>query len=352
MAKQKGGDQTERPTPKRLKDARKEGEVHKSRELTSTVLVLAWLLMAWLLLPFVSGRLAALFEASLRAIADPHGLPPAHLLSFAAYSLLWLSLPFLIAACLIAILVEFLQVGPVFAPKRLVPKMERMNPAEGVKRLFSQENLVEVVKSMFKTAALIAVLCLVLRRMLGDMLSLPLGQPGDLSQAHWKSMQWIAVWVVFVFFFVSALDAVYQRYAFVKNLKMSRRDIRQELKDTEGDPMVKGRRRQLHNEWAQQNMLQAARLSSVVVTNPTHIAVALKYEPGDTELPLVTAKGEDYEAQLIREAAEQAGVPVMQNVELARGLYEKVELDQFISAEFFEAVAELLLWAENIRRAR
>jgi type III secretion protein U len=179
---------------------------------------------------------------------------------------------------------------------------------------------------------------------------LPLGSPDDVGAAHWHVLMWLGIWTICVFALLSVLDSLYQRYAFTRKLMMSRRDIRRELRDTEGDALVKGRRRQLHQEWAQQNMLEAVRKASAVVVNPEHIAVAILYEPGTTELPVVCAKGEDYEAQLIREAAEQAGVPIMRNVELARGLHEKIGLDEYISAEFFKAVAELLRWAETIRR--
>jgi type III secretion protein U len=135
-------------------------------------------------------------------------------------------------------------------------------------------------------------------------------------------------------------------------LRMSRRDIQQEVKENEGDPHVKSRRRQLHQEWSQQNMLNAVRQSNVVVTNPTHIAIALQYEHGLTDLPVVVAKGEGYLAEQIKRAAEEAGVPILQNIELARGLHERVELDDYIGNEFFEAVAEVLHWAEGMRRMR
>ena len=188
--------------------------------------------------------------------------------------------------------------------------------------------------------------------MMDQFLLLPFGQPAAIAAAHWQGMLRICIWVAFIFFFVSAMDAFYQRFAYVRKLRMSRRDIRQELKDSEGDPYVKGRRRQLHQEWAQRNMLAAVRQSNVVVTNPTHIAVALTYEAGKTDLPIVAAKGEDYEAELIRKEAEQAGVPILQNIPLARGLHENIEVEDYITAEFFEAVAEVLRWAESMRNSR
>ena len=129
---------------------------------------------------------------------------------------------------------------------------------------------------------------------------------------------------------------------------MSRRDIKQEVKENEGDPHIKHKRKQLHQEWSHQNMLNSVRGSNVVVTNPTHIAVALLYEPGD-DLPLVVAKGEDHIAEEIKRAAMEAGVPILENVPLARGLNARVEIDDYISDEFFEAVAQVLFWAEGVR---
>lgn len=353
MAKEKGGDQTEKPTPKRLRDARRDGEVHKSKELSSTVLVLCWLLLAWLVTPFATRELSTLFELALQeAGRSSHAYGMAQLWAAAWRVLLLVSLPPMCAAALLGTLVEFLQVGGMFVPKRVAPKMDRLNPAEGIKRMFSQENMIEVLKALFKTSALVGIFVLVLRRMLPEVLRLPRGGPQDLGASHWHVMLWIGIWTLCVFFFLAALDTVYQRHAFIKNLRMSRRDMRQEMKDSEGDPMIKGRRRQLHQEWAQQNMLEAVRKASALVVNPEHIAVAILYEPGTTELPLVTAKGEDHEALLMRDAAERAGVPVMRNVELARGLHEKINLEEYISSDFFEAVAELLRWAETIRLER
>jgi len=356
MAKEQSGDQTEKPTPKRLKDARKEGNVAKSRELSGTITLLCWLVVAWLAVPPIRGQLQELFQRFIDSIGiagqvGPRGLQAIEALGWeACKTLLLVTLPVLVGVSLVGLLSEFLQVGGLFTLKRILPKGEHLNPAEGLKRMFSQNNLVEVAKSLLKTAGLVAIFVLVLERVMPEIMRLPVGSLSDVGAAHWHALMWLGIWTICVFALLSVLDALYQRYAFIKKMKMSRRDIRQELRDTEGDALVKGRRRQLHQEWAQQNMLNAVRNASAVVVNPEHIAVAIVYEQGKTELPVVCAKGEDYEAQLIREAAEEAGIPIMRNVELARGLYEKVGLDEYISAEFFRAVAELLRWAETIRR--
>jgi len=352
MAKEKGADQTEQPTPKRLRDARKEGDVHKSRELTRTALLLVWLLIGWIFTPFIYDRISALFELSLSLIAKPFASALPTLSLMAVEILLWLSIPFLIATLIIGIFVEYLQVGALFAPVKVKPKAEHLNPVAGIKRMFSLRNLVELAKSILKAVALVLLLILVVRGLLPDLIGLSDQPPEALGHAYWVGTVRICIWVIFFFFFVSALDSLYQRFEYIKNLKMSRRDIKQEVKENEGDPQIKGQRRQLHQEWSQQNMLGSVRQSSVVVTNPTHIAIALLYEEGETDLPVVVAKGEDYEAQLIREAAEEANVPILQNVELARGLNEKVDLDQYITDDFFVAVAEVLKWAESVKAER
>jgi type III secretion protein U len=352
MAKQKSADQTEKPTPKRLKDARKDGEVAKSKELTATAGVLCWLILSWLALASVRRQLTGLFEKLFQAVSQVgHGpLPPMWV--EAARTLMLVCLPLLLAGAASGVLVEFLQVGGIFAPKRVTPNASRLNFTEGLQRMFSQDNLVEVLKSVVKTAALAVIFVLVLLRLLPEILRLPLGRPEDIGTAHWHALLWMGVWTLGVFFMLAVMDSAYQRYSFTRKLQMSRRDIRQEFRDTEGDPHIKARRRQLHQDWAQQNMLEAVRKSSAVVVNPEHIAVAILYEPGTTALPIVSAKGEDYEAQLMREAAEQAGVPIMRNVELARGLHESVNVDEYVSAEFFQAIAELLRWAESVRASR
>lgn len=350
--KDQGADKTEKPTPKRIRDARKEGNVSKSRELTATVLTLGWLVAAWLLMGFMYSRISELFNQSLDAMQLPFREALLETAGVAFQTLLWLSLPFLAMALLLGVAVEFLQVGPIATMKKLTPNLEKMNPVEGIKKMFSMDNLVELIKSIIKSAALLGIGFYVLWKMMPDLLLLPHGVPAQMGSAVWHAITRIVIWTIVVFFFVSALDVWYQKFSYTKQLRMSRRDIKQEVKENEGDPYIKSRRRQLHQEWAQQNMLSAVRGANVVVTNPTHIAVALQYEMGVTDLPVVVAKGEGALAEQIKQAAEEAGVPILQNVPLARGINEKVALDDYVDSEFFDAVAEVLFWAESVQRAR
>lgn len=350
MAKDQGADKTEKPTPKKLRDARRDANVSKSKELTSTVLVLGWLVGGWLLLDFMWDRLRALFRASLDAVGSPflEVLPVLGLQAF--WVLVALSVPLLLLALFLGLVVEFLQAGPVASMKKLTPELSKMNPVEGIKKMFSMDNLVELVKAIFKSVALVFIGGVVLYGMRFSLLQLPHSTPEAMGTAFWHGLVRIGIWTIGVFFFVSVLDAWYQKFSYLKQLRMSRRDIKQEVKENEGDPYVKQRRKQLHQEWSQQNMLNAVRGSNVVVTNPTHIAVALQFEDGVTDLPVVVAKGEGASAEEIKRVAEESGVPVLQNIPLARGLHEKVDVDDYIGNEFFDAVAEVLFWAEGIRR--
>lgn len=350
--KNDSGDRTEKPTSKRLRDARKDGDVHKSTELSSTMIVLVWLLAVWLLIPAYYRTLEGLFGSMFEAITRPGPLALNQALEQGGTVLVMLTVPVMFVAAVVGLFTDYIQVGSVFAPKKVKPDISRLNPTEGIKKMFSKDNLVELIKSIMKTAAMTGIFIVVLWSLLPQFIQLPLGQVGDIASAHWQGLFRMCAWTIFVFFFVSALDAFWQRHSFIKRLQMSRRDIRQESKESEGDPHIKGRRRQLHQEWAQQNVLHSVRKSSVVVTNPTHVAVALLYEAGQTDLPVVVAKGEDHEAAMIRAAAEEAGIPIMQNVALARGLNEKIEVDDYITGEFFQAVAEVLRWAESVRADR
>ncbi|MEN1944136.1 type III secretion system export apparatus subunit SctU [Luteimonas sp. MJ293] len=344
------GDKTEKPTPKKIRDSRKEGDVAKSKDLTSTVLVMGWVAGGWMLMGLMGRRIADLFDQSLGAVTLPFFQMLPQLGWLALTTLLWMVLPLMLLAVTLGVLIEFLQVGPIATMKKMAPKVDKLNPVEGIKKMFSMDNLIELIKSVIKCAAMIAIGYVVLKGMIERLMLLPHGDPAGMAAAVWHGIKWIMLWTVVVFFFVSALDVWYQKFSYTKKLRMSRRDIKREVKDNEGDPYVKQRRKQLHQEWAQQNMLGSVRKSNVVVTNPTHIAVALQYEQGETDLPVVVAKGEGHMAEMIKQAAEEAGVPILQNVPLARGLNEKVELDDYISDEFFDAVAEVLFWAEGVRR--
>jgi type III secretion protein U len=351
VSQEDSADKTEKPTPKRLRDARKRGDVPKSKDLSSTVGTLVWLLIIAAMLPVFRGELSELIERVFEAMrmrgSAVDVLAP---VSMDALRVLMLvgAVPALLAG-LIGTLVEFLQVRGVFTFEKVKPDLKHLDPVEGVKRMFSAENLIEVVKSVLKAVLIVSLLVVLARMHATDMFLLSTSEPRRVGALWWRMSLVFVVWTLIFFLFLSLGDVMLQHFNYIKKLRMSRRDIKQEFREDEGDPYIKQQRKQLHHEWAQQNMKAGARRANVVVTNPTHLAVALYYEKGQTVVPIVTAKGEDDMARAIREAAEEEGIPIMRNVDLARALYAEVEMDDYVPRELFEAVAQVLIWARTVR---
>jgi type III secretion protein U len=355
--KNDGGDKTEQPTAKKLEDARKKGDVAKSKEVTSAVGLVLWLVMAALATGFASKRLAALFDALFAVIGAGWlhtGFAGAarQIGALSAELAITLVAILVVPAALVGLLTDFLQMGPILTFDKVTPKLENMNPVEGVKRMFSMDHLIEVFKALAKTVLLLVVGWLVVRGLLPQMVLL--GRTADLPAAaigalmHTVTMQLMG-WAVGLFALVAILDAVYQRHSFLKKMRMSLRDIRQEMKESEGDPHVKGQRKQLAQEQAQKQQSQAARQASALVVNPTHVAIAINYDGASWPVPTVTAKGEDHVALAMRAAAEQAGVPIVRNVSLARDLLKRAEEGDIVPADLFDVIAEVILWAREVR---
>ena len=343
------GEKTEQPTPKRLRDARRDGEVPKSRDLSQTATMLVWILLLVGLSGYSGDRLAALLEYSWTQL-DPAS--PRALYDAGAAALKTLVLLTVLPLCILAlcgILVEYLQAGAVFAPKRIAPQGSRLNPASGFKRIFSADNLFEIFKSLLKTALIAALLFVLTKQYLPDILRLPAAGISAYVGLEKRLLVMLCAWTVVAFTFVSIADRLYQNYSYRKRLRMSKQEVRREHKQEEGDPQLRGHRQRLHRQWSTQNAPQAAREATALVVNPTHIAIAILYEPEHTAVPLITAKGEGNLALLMRSAAEEAGVPVIRNIPLARALNFRCEEDEFIPEEYFDAVAEIIASVDRLR---
>jgi type III secretion protein U len=351
MSQEDSADKTEKPTPKRLREAHKRGDVAKSKDLASTVGTLTWLLIIGAMLPTFRRELAELIGRAFDAMHSRDSVVDVllPLVMDALRVLLLLAVAPALLAGLIGTLVEFLQVRGVFTFEKVKPDLKHLNPVEGVKRMFSVENLIELAKSILKATLIVGLFFVLMRLYARDLFLLSTADPGQLGGLWWRISLVFVIWALVFFVLLSIADTMLQHFNHIKKLRMSRRDIKQEYREDEGDPYIKQRRKQLHHEWAQQNMKAGARRANVVVTNPTHLAVALYYEKGETVVPVVTAKGEDDMARAIREAAEEEGIPIMRNVDLARALYGEVEMDDYVPRELFEAVAQVLIWARTVR---
>lgn len=353
--KNEGGDKTEQPTPKRLRDARKQGNVWKSKEVSSTVTLIAWLAIGAAGTTIALQRIGALVSAVLLAFHADFIVAARNVGWQAAELVLLLTGLCLIPVALVGLLAEFLQVGPVLAFEKVKPKLEHMNPVEGVKRMFTLDNLIEVIKAAAKTSVLFAIGWWSLKALLPQVLLISRQAPDGaqtgqmVGHALWLITLRVTAWTLAVFALISVLDVAWQRYSYTKKMRMSRRDIKQETKDNEGDPHIKAQRRQTHQEWSQRNAAQAARDANVLIVNPTHVAIALDYDRDTCPIPTISAKGEDEVARAMREAAEEAGVPIVRNIELARELLATTEPGDVVPQHLFEVVAEVILWAREVR---
>ncbi len=343
------GDKTEKPTPKKLQDARKKGDIAKSKDITSTAGMLVILMLAAVALPILGEQMAALVRASFEVMHEPFELAAPRLGRQAGMTLLLVVGLVVVPVALVGALVEFIQAGPVMSTEKLKPKMENMNPAKGLKRMFSMDNLVELLKSILKTAVVGTIAWLVMRKVLPELPLLVSGRPENVGAALWQTTWLLLAWAGGSFVLVSAMDLAWQRFSYMKKMRMSMRDIRQEMKDAEGDPHLKGQRRQLQQEWAQQGASNAAAEAHVLVVNPTHVAIAIAYDRETCPVPTVTAKGQDDDALAMRQAAQEAGVPVLRNIELARSLLADAETGDIVPAELFDIIATVILWAQDVR---
>ncbi|HET9646388.1 MAG TPA: type III secretion system export apparatus subunit SctU [Burkholderiaceae bacterium] len=355
--KNDGGDKTEKPTAKKLRDARKKGDVPKSKDLTSAAGLIVWLGLAAGGSGYAATRIAGLFESLFTTLGkgwEVSGYAGAvralgwQSVELGAMLVAMLALP----AAAIGLLVEFLQAGPVLTFEKLKPQLDKMNPVEGVKRMFSMDNLIELVKATLKTALLFLIGWMVIKAALPDMVALARSATrpaGAVSGLIWHLTVQILAVTLAIFAFVALLDVVYQRYSFTKKMRMSIRDIKQEMKDSEGDPYIKMQRRRTQREMAQQSATQATRTANVLVVNPTHVAIAIDYDRETTPVPTVIAKGEDELALAMREAAAEAGVPVVRNIPLARDLLARAEEGDLVPSDLFEVIAEVILWAREVR---
>ena len=350
MAKdQNSGERTEPATPKQLRDARKRGDVPKSKDLTGT-LGLAFSMV--LILFAMSTSIEQLADLTIDALSVqqlPFETLSQQLSQSAIRTFLTISAIILLPIALFGLLVEFLQTGPILALEKIQPKLENLNPAAGVKKMFSMDNLVELVKSLVKTAVLVFIAWLVIAGALGELMNLPVNEPGYVVAAIQSMVFRLFSWTLAVFLFIMAIDTAYQHHAYAKKMRTSVRDIKKEHKDNEGDPMLKGQRRQLQQEWSQESASNASRAASVLVVNPTHIAIAIRYDKEDTPVPTVTAKGQDENARTMRDAANDALVPVIRNQQLARQLLADVDEGDPVPRELFDLVAEIILWAAQTR---
>ncbi|NLP38056.1 MAG: flagellar biosynthesis protein FlhB [Firmicutes bacterium] len=337
------GDKTEDPTPRRLEEARKKGQVPKSSELNAAVNLLALTVLLLALSPTLWQNFLQVMRKYLEMNAEI--LTPGNLAALAGgvvSDLLLLLGPVLLTAFVAAVAASYLQVGFLFTPSLLAPKLERINPLSGLQRIFSKRALVELLKSILKVV-IVALVAWNFLRANFETLFVVLYQNAANTWEIVSSLGLnLAIRIAVAFAALAAADLMYQRYEYYKSLKMSKQEIKDELKEMEGDPQLKARIRETQRKIAMQRMLHDVPSATVVITNPTELAVALRYREKEDEAPVVVAKGAGVLARRIRELAREHHIPLVENKPVARTLFQQVELGETIPVELYQAVAEIL----------
>ena len=348
-------EKTEPATPKRREDARRKGNVAQSRELPSVAVLATALLGGG---SFLGLRLVDAVAGPARAAWGGAALPPESLADFHAVWLRHLAavaggaLPVMALLAASALLVQLAQVGPLLSVEALQPKAERLDPIQGFKRLVNLDRLVELAKAAVKIAVVGGLAWWLVSAEVHSLLGLSATSLGGSLGVAGTLARRVALVVLGALAVMAAFDFVYQRWRWEQRLKMSKQEVRDELKQREGNPQIRSRFRSRQLELTRQRMIASVAEADVVVTNPTRYAVALRYARGEMSAPRVLAKGRGHVARRIREQAEEAGVPVVENPPLARALHRTAEVGRDIPEALFQAVAEVLAYVYRLRPGR
>ena len=345
---------TEEPTSKRLSDSRNRGEVAQSREVANWFMLFSAAAVVALFAPFSAEKIVGV---SYKFIERPHDIPvdseALRQLLFEVATAVGLAIAAPIGLLVVAaISSSVIQHGLLFAPEKLKPSLSKISPLAGVKRMFSFRSVTELIKGLVKIS-MVAAIALVVVMPIFDKLPLmaAMSLPVTLNILHATVIR-LLVGVVALVTALALLDFFYQVYEHRKKLRMTQQEVRDEMRQAEGDPHVKARLRQIRTERARQRMMQAIPEASVVITNPTHYAIALKYDKDEMDAPKVVAKGVDEVARRIRERAEEYEVAIFENPPLARALYSAVEINDYIQPEHYHAVAEIIAFVMGIKKDR
>jgi len=351
-------EKTEQATPRRIREARRKGQVARSTDLAGALCLLAMVVLLYAIKDRFFADLQHYLTWYLSQAAHLHvaGENTVLALNQAAVFFLKLIFPFFTVALLVVVASNLAQVGFLFSTEALRLKGENLNPLNGLKRIFSTRSLVELAKSVLKIVIIGGVTYYLIKSNIEVLLMVLNRSPGGIYRDVLGFILKVALWGALAYLVLALLDYLYQRYDYKKNLMMSKQEVKEEFKQTEGDPHIKSKQKEIFRSMSLNKIISEVPGATVVVTNPTRLAVALQYRKGEMPAPRVAAKGAGWLAGKIRDIARENNVPVIEDQELARFLYRNVEVDQEIPLEVYQAVAEVLALVyrlkakENYRR--
>jgi len=344
-------DRTEKPTPKRRREARRKGQVPRSKEVSSAATFLTALVFFMAAGTYMFGEFRSLFQffwGSFR-FHEISAVTAQELATITMWGVLKLAGPVMGLTFLVALGAGFAQGGMVLASEPLKFNPDKVNPAKNLRKVFSKRGWVELVKSLALISVVIYLAASVIWNYLEVFQSMIVMDLRMIVTTWGATIYGVGIRIGIFLGIVAVGDYLFQRYSHEEGLKQTKHEVREDLKDTEGQPLVKARIRRLQREMARRRMLSAVKTADVVVTNPTHFAVALKYELHEMAAPLVVAKGQDYMARKIREIAEKEKVPLVEDVHLAQTLYKSVEVGSPIPTELYKAVAQILAYVYKLK---
>lgn len=354
MAENDDQERTEQATSKRREESREKGQVARSQEVVSVGILVAGLIFFYFGGSTLLSKTMDLMTAGFREAGRVPLTQESVSLIIIHYVLKGFGIlfPLLVAVLIAAILGNVLQFGFMFSTEPIQPKIDKISPSKGFKRLFSVRSLAELLKGILKVCIISSVAYLIIRNEFDHLVPLA-------DQSAWGAFSYIssvsfklllAMTVVLVF--LAALDYAYQRWEFEKSIRMTKQEIKDEYKNTEGDPMIKARIRRIQREMAQKRMMAEVPKADVIITNPTHLAVAIQYSPDKMQAPIVVAKGADFIAQKIRDIARENDVPVIENKPLAQVLYKMVKVNNMVPENLYKAVAEVLAFVYEQKKIK
>lgn len=352
-----GGEKTEPATAKKLKDARDEGQVAKSKELSAAIDLIALFLVLKIFISYIGENLLSIFRVIYNKIPDIINDSAGGMSIFSATTvvnnvmlvILKILAPVFIVGIMGCILINIFQVGWKVTTKPMKPKASKINPLSGFKRIFSKDSLFELVKSIAKIAVITYVAYTSIKGHQNELFLLydiPLLQVILLVGTIVIDA---GIQISLVYLVVGIVDWLYQKYKFKEDMKMTKQEVKDEYKNTEGNPEIKGRQRSKMREVSQRRMMQNLPTADVVITNPTHLSVAIKYDAEQNSAPVVIAKGEDFLAMKIREIAKENHIEIVENKPLARMLYANVDVGAEVPPELYQAVAEVLAFVYSLK---
>ncbi len=347
------GEKTEKASPKKRQDARKKGQVLKSQDVTAGVLLLVTFFFLMFFAPYMyDGLKGFLLQALERNIlietVSSETVMDMYVESIKEMALI--ALPIMVVAMIAGIGANFFQFGLLFTTETLKFDLKKMDPIKGIKKIVSVRAIVNLIKSLLKVTLIGAVTTIVIIIYFEDVLALAIHSPAQILATVAKLSAIMGIAASFMLVVIALFDYLYERFEYEKQLKMSKQDVKDEYKNAEGDPLIKSKIKQRQREMAMRRMMQEIPTADVVITNPTHFAIALKYDENQMDAPKVVAKGTDFVAQKIKMIAKEHDVIMVENRPLARAMYDQVEVGQVVPEEFFKAVAEVLAYVYRIKR--